>query len=249
MISPYPNPHALSCPWYDSAELFGAPNLKWCEASLCGWVSEPANTWSNVAYLLVALLVWLQCRRSAHLELRWMGPAMALMGLLSALYHASNNYLTQMFDFVGMYLLIFWLLTINLRRNGWIQMRRQVPVFVGLLLMGVLLVHLMYLSQLRFQVLIALISMAILITEFSARRDPKERVQLRNFWAGVALILLAQTASLADLNRVLCDPDNHWLQGHALWHLLSAAALYFSVQHYRQLRYPKPIRAASEDRL
>ena len=105
----YPNPHALGCPWHEAAERLGAPNIKWCESTACAWVSEPANTWSNLAYLLVALVVGWQCRRSTHPELRWMAPALFLMGLLSGIYHASNLYLTQVLDFLGMFLFIFWL--------------------------------------------------------------------------------------------------------------------------------------------
>jgi hypothetical protein len=66
IISVYPNPHPPSCPWHAGADLLGAPNIKWCEAALCGWISEPANTWSNVLYLVIGLVVYLQCRRSPH---------------------------------------------------------------------------------------------------------------------------------------------------------------------------------------
>jgi hypothetical protein len=238
MTALYPNPHPPNCPWHESANLLGAPNIKWCEAPVCGWISEPANTWSNLAFLLFALVIYQQCRNSPHAELRWMGPAMFFMGLCSGLYHASNNYLSQMADFIGMYLLIFWFLAINLRRSGWITLARQHQAFIALVLFGVALVHLMYLAQLRFQLIIAVASVAVLATEFSARRHSAiERVSLRWFWASLALLVLAQSASLADLTRLLCDPDNHFIQGHALWHLLSACALFCSVQHYRQLRY------------
>src|SRR4051812_39077167 len=46
------------CPWSELSHL-APPNLKWCEAQVCGWIVEPANTWSNLAYGLLgaALLV------------------------------------------------------------------------------------------------------------------------------------------------------------------------------------------------
>lgn len=234
----YPNPHPPSCPWHASAELLGAPNIKWCEATVCGWISEPANTWSNLLYLLIGFVVYLQCRRSAHAELRWMGPAMLLMGLSSGAYHASNNYLSQVFDFVGMFALTFWFLTINLRRNGWIAPASQKPLLAGMVLAGIGAVHLMYLRHWPFQWLIAAASVAIVATEISARlRRHAERVSPRHLVTGLVLLGVAQAASLADLQRVVCDPDNHFVQGHAVWHLVSALALYFACQHYRQLRY------------
>ena len=238
MTNLYANPHPPSCPWHASAELLGAPNIKWCEAPVCGWVSEPANTWSNVAFLVVAFVVFLQCRKSPHLELRWIGPAMFFMGLCSGVYHASNNYLSQMFDFIGMYLLLFWFLAINLRRSGFINQARQHQVFAAMVLAGIALVHFMYLANLRFQIIIAVASVAVLATEFSARRhNAIERVPLRWFAAALVLLPIAQAFSLADLTRMLCDPEDHFFQGHALWHVLSAASLYCTVQHYRQMRF------------
>lgn len=84
----------------------------------------------------------------------------------------------------------------------------------------------------------AVMGLAIIGTEFMARRRVVERVSMRHILAGLVLMALAQAASLADLSRALCDPDNHFVQGHAVWHLVSALALYCLVQHYRQLHYP-----------
>jgi hypothetical protein len=79
---------------------------------------------------------------------------------------------------------------------------------------------------------------AIVATEISAQlRSHAERVSPRHLVTGLVLLGVAQAASLADLQRVVCDPDNHFVQGHAVWHLVSALALYFACQHYRQLRY------------
>jgi hypothetical protein len=227
----YPNPHPDMCPWHEAAVAFGAPNIKWCETTLCGWISEPANTWSNLPYLVLGILVMLGPRASAC-ELRWMGPAMLLMGVFSFVYHASNNYLSQVFDFIGMYLLVFWMLVINLRRLGLVARASQRRVFAALCAGGTVLVHVMYVAELKFQLVIALATLAIVLSEWMARRV--RRVPLRNFGMGLVLLFVAQAASLADLSRVYCEPDS-WLQGHAVWHVLSAIGLYFAYRHYRDL--------------
>ena len=51
----------------------------------------------------------------------------------------------------------------------------------------------------------------------------------------IALLGAAAAASAADVSRVFCDPTNHWLQGHAIWHLLSAASLYVLFVFYREM--------------
>ena len=56
----------------------------------------------------------------------------------------------------------------------------------------------------------------------------------------MALVLLgaAAAASAADVTRIACDPTNHWISGHAVWHVLSAAALYALFLFYE--RSPSP---------
>ena len=41
------------CPWSG----FAPPDLKHCETNLAAWITTPANTWSNLAYIAVG--VWL----------------------------------------------------------------------------------------------------------------------------------------------------------------------------------------------
>jgi hypothetical protein len=51
---------------------------------------------------------------------------------------------------------------------------------------------------------------------------------------GLALLGAAGLASLADVTRAACDPES-WLQGHALWHVLSALALAALFRFYERL--------------
>ncbi|NDG85398.1 MAG: hypothetical protein EBX52_10245, partial [Proteobacteria bacterium] len=106
-----------SCPWFPVKNL-RLPNVKWCEEQLCSWIEEPANTWSNLGYILAGMVMW---RMSAGLKsrpLRFYGPAGILVGLFSFVYHASNAFALQLFDFLGMYLFLFLLIFVNLERLG-----------------------------------------------------------------------------------------------------------------------------------
>jgi hypothetical protein len=76
---------------------------------------------------------------------------------------------------------------------------------------------------------------ATLLTEYLASRAYAVPTH-RWFWTTLAIISVAFACSAADASRLWCDPTNHWLQGHALWHGLGAAALVASYFHYRQFR-------------
>ena len=43
------------CPWHDAQQTYGAPNINWCEPSTCGLISEPANSWSNLGFFIIAI--------------------------------------------------------------------------------------------------------------------------------------------------------------------------------------------------
>ena len=99
------NPHGVGCPWHSITETWGAPNVKWCEETLCQWISEPANTWSNLAYIFAAILLWKTKTKkpSVRTRLNYFSFAIAFCGIGSFIYHASNNRLTQFLDFLGMF--------------------------------------------------------------------------------------------------------------------------------------------------
>ncbi len=238
-MSYYVNPHGHSCPWYPAAELFGAPNIKWCEETLCHWISEPANTWSNGLYLILAGYIFWSATRTKQFELQWQGPAMFLMGLFSGIYHLSNNYLTQVLDFIGMYLFVYWFIILNFRRLNWVSRKNQIPLFVVLSSVSTIVLHLMYLNFIKIQFIIAAAVIVIITTEVLCFMRRIKPIKYTFFIIGAVFMALAQTASLLDAARVswICDPTNHWFQGHALWHILSAIGLTFAYKHYEQFKF------------
>jgi hypothetical protein len=242
-MSAYTNPHGLSCPWYPAAEMLGSPNIKWCEETLCQIITEPSNTWSNILFLIVSFYIYKSAKKTKQPELIWLAPAMFLMGLFSLIYHMSNNYLTQMFDFIGMYLFVFWLFVLNLRRLGAIKRENQVKLMVALSVSCTVLVHVMYLTHTKFQFIVAVAAAAIMYTEYLyfKRNRQNQNISYRNLIVGATFVAFAQISSQLDLNRVswFCDPQNHFFQGHALWHVLGAIGLTIVYKHYEQFDYSK----------
>ena len=66
-------------------------------------------------------------------------------------------------------------------------------------------------------------------------RDRKV-IQYRWFIAGWVVIGAAMAAWSLDLQGVICDPGNHWVSGHALWHLLDAFGFYCVFRYYEQFQ-------------
>lgn len=220
------------CPWYGLSEL-RLPNVDWCEAQRCATVVAPANTWSNLAYLLVALLLWWLARRSTAPQLRFFAPAAAIVGIASLIYHASYTFVLQVLDFLGMYVFCYLLITLNLRRLGVLRpddwRRRFWQLVFGTTLLTVAVDFL----EVPIQGLVFLLIVAIVATELWLRRRGPTRSP---HWFALALALLSAGAafSILDVTRRWCDPTHPILQGHAFWHVLSALSLVAAYLYYRQ---------------
>jgi hypothetical protein len=92
------------CPWAD----WERPNLSRCEQPRCAWIVTPSNSWSNLAFILAAVMLLVLNRQRDHVrslhvrELLDRFPAAAvIVGLTSFAYHASYTWFWQFFDFVG----------------------------------------------------------------------------------------------------------------------------------------------------
>lgn len=247
-----PTPIPAGCPWHDLSQL-GLPNVNWCETTLCTYVNEPANAWSNLAYVLGALWVFFVTRRSDAVQrtgpLRLFAPTLAMVGVCSFAYHATNTHVTQVLDFFGMYLFCYLLLLCNFVRLGWLEpdkfLSRLWLAVLGTTAATAVLVKLHF----PIQSIVGLLTLALIGTEaHQYRRQRRVSVtgtaqsksappyHLRAFFASLGLLLAGGVASALDVTRTLCDPDNHVVQGHAVWHVLTAASLVVAFYHYRQAR-------------
>jgi hypothetical protein len=231
----YQNPHPQGCPWHSFAESYGAPNIKWCEETLCSWISEPANAWSNIAYFIaVFIILYLGIKNQHHSLLRRFPVVIFLMGFFSFIYHLSNFYGTQIFDFVGMFFLLGWTTGFNLIRLGKLK-RNQLWIYMSAIILSLTgLVHLMYLTNIKFQLIMAVGAVFIIITEIMTAKLKK--LHYHWFVGSLIMIAIAFGVSILDHTKIWCHPSDHGLfsQGHALWHWLSGFAMIGIYKHYSQ---------------
>jgi hypothetical protein len=228
------------CPWYDWYEKFGAPNAKWCEERLCTWVNEPANAWSNLAYLIVAVLILVHAKKDKNKNFFHIGITVVLMFLGSFIYHASNNWGTQILDFLGMFFWTNLLINYNLERIG--LLKNQSQKLISYLLLNIVAIGILFwfrAQDIFYQNIIAGSSAIIGITELFAQLEYKKRhhhfQSIKYFLLALLSLGCAQICAQIDLHRIYCDPTNHWIQGHAAWHLLAAVGVYLSFIHYQKV--------------
>ncbi|MFP5384610.1 MAG: ceramidase domain-containing protein [Bacteriovoracia bacterium] len=231
----YQNPHNPGCPWHSITESQGAPNIKWCEETLCQWISEPANTWSNLGYLIVAVIMtYLAIKKKEPFNLKIFGPIIFFMGAMSFYYHLSNFYGSQILDFVGMFFFVGWAIGMNFIRLDKLKSEKLVPFVLVFSLLMTGIMHWMYLTNIKFQMLVLISGIIILITEIAAQK--KQHNHMKWFWTTIGILIVAFGFSISDGQRLWCSPKNHgWFsQGHALWHWTAAIGMFTIYKHYSQ---------------
>ena len=226
---------APQCPWYGLSEL-AKPNVKWCEASMCGWVTEPANTWSNMAYLFLAILMYKYVKDNKLNGSNGFIAATLFTGASSFIYHASYTAFFQFFDFLAMIIFLALPLTLNAVRAGIIEKNNAKTFGITLTIIGSILTVVFYFTHIPMQGLILFMVLALIGTEFAANKRKPREIQYKNFFVGLGLIATAATFSVLDVTRTMCNPHNHFVQGHALWHCFSAGSLYFAFKFYMQFQ-------------
>ena len=81
-------------------------------------------------------------------------------------------------------------------------------------LAGMTLVHIMYRFNMKFQLVVALAVVALLVAEYKAYK--KQAVDMSRLYMGLFAYFIAQITNFIDLQRYACDPDHTWLHGHVL---------------------------------
>jgi hypothetical protein len=222
-----------------------------CEAARDGWVRQPANTWSNLGFVVAGLLVaWRAGRRDLLGDVlpRHAGIAPAygcvvvLLGPASAAMHATQSELGGQLDLLSMYLVASFAAAYALMRRAG-QGRLFFWQVFSLAVAGCEVVGLAgddvpvvtYAGNLAFA---ALLLTAVVVEVGLWRRADGTRTDLR--WGCAALGTILVAFAIWNVTKSLwCDPHS-LLQGHAAWHLLDAASAYLLLRFWASERLTQP---------
>jgi hypothetical protein len=159
-------------------------------------------------------------------------------GIGSFFYHASETWIGAIADYLGMYLGSTYMLTMNLHR--YFMWPRRVLTFIYWMVLAVLLMTMIYFPAISRVVYGTTAASSCLVLEslIYLRNKRNHRVIQYRWLGGVWLLFtLAYLVWILDESRVACDPQNHYFNGHALWHVLNAMSLYFLFRYYRQFAW------------
>lgn len=216
------------CPWSG----YAPATIAFCERRLCAWVVEPSNAWSNLAYLLVGFLILRRLSGRPATALSVIGVGAIVLGLGSFAFHATGVRVFEVVDVAGMYVLSGLGLTFALQRLlGWGD-GVAVACFAALTLGSSLLM--VALGTDGIVVFIVQITAMVLIEVGLRARNPPGAS--RWILAAVAVLVVAYGIWNLDFRGIVCDPDNHFVNGHAIWHALTAVSIYLFYRFQEAVR-------------
>jgi hypothetical protein len=190
-----------------------------CELVRSGFPTQPVATWSSLAYVVAGLWVVLVAGRAGtdQVAARAAGALVVLAGLGSVVYHGLGGELSRWVHDAG----FLWALAFMAACEGIARpsaLFRQAIVFGGAVIGAAAAVPMLT------NPMLAVVGGAVAWAE-SVRWPARPRSERRAL-VGVAGLLLAAGAAylLGRTGSPICEPGSA-VQLHAVWHLLTAAAL------------------------
>jgi hypothetical protein len=206
------------CPW----GAYAPGTIAFCERRLCAWVVEPSNAWSNVAYLVVgAVILWRHGRRPS---LALIGAASIAIGLGSFSFHGTGTRVGELIDVSAMYLMSCLGLIFALQRVAPMHEATLVGAYLAMvaastaaMIVGGSNGILVFAGELTAGV-------ALELYLYRQRRGAADYRAMRRLVGSFALAFFIWNL---DKWGVVCAPDNHLVTGHAVWHTLTALAIFY----------------------
>lgn len=212
----------------------------YCEAIGPGIAAQPANSWSNLGFTAVGLLVLLDAGRRRmgtsriSVEDRYAvlyGAVGVFLGFGSFAFHGSLRAWGGYLDVISMHAFLAFMLAYDLARIHDRAWRWFLAWFSALLTAFSVLVLVLppEHGKTLFAVLVGVTLLGEAAVSYPALRPwAPTRIDARRmpwFWAGLGVFAAAFV--VWNLSRTVgpwCDPASP-IQGHALWHLLSAVSV------------------------
>ena len=227
---------------------FGAPAHlaeEYCEAARPGLIKQPANTWSNISFIISGLTIgWLLMRRTFARNNNsitqnafygtFYSSLVVLLGPGSMAMHATMGELGGFFDTLSMYLVASYTIAYASERFFNLRPLHFLGIFVVILSVFLLFEdkpwHILfwYFGDTMFMFFISLTILIEMLNSYVKKMQHDKRWGL----AALASILLAFFIwNISKTGTSLCDPYSV-IQGHAIWHILDAVSTFCLFMFY-----------------
>lgn len=211
----------------------------WCEAPrLNALIVEPANTWTNISYIIAAIFIFRLSYKTKFAQSNSMtkdkrftylyAGSLFFLGLGSFFFHASLTFWGQWFDVMGMYLITFYFIAYNFVRSGYFKFSKfSFTYLLSVALAGALIYYIPESRRYLFGLSIGIILVSSLIINHKIKAQINHRV----LYSALGVFAFGFLFWNLDKFKVLCDPYALF-NGHGVWHFCGGLAAYLLYRYY-----------------
>jgi hypothetical protein len=213
------------CPWLQFPQQIDPHPF--CEERLCAWIAEPANTWTNIGFLIAAILIH-RTQTDAHETKRLFARATFVLFVCSALFHATGTVFGKLADVSAMFVLSMGILSLAAKRYFRLTDRKTEIFYVAGLAISLTFLFITKVGNILFGAEL----LAAAIFEALVWRRDSSAINVKWAIGSLVSLVIAFTFWKMDVAGIFCQPSNHILTGHGIWHLLTASSIYFLFRAY-----------------
>jgi hypothetical protein len=217
------------CPWMD----YPRGNFPLCEEALCEWIRQPANTYSNIGFLIVAfVLIYLYIKKQSVNGLGF-GICSIFIGAASFMAHSSGTKLFGFFDFAAIFSAFSLYAAQNMIYTKSMKTKDTLAIFALFFIPATILLYNFIILR---EVIFATFVIGLLIWEAQILKAQGLPFLVTSNKKMLGIFLLGTVFLALDASKIICDPQNHFFQMHSLWHICCATSIYFLTRHLDQHR-------------
>lgn len=209
-----------------------------CFCELPRWgtsILQPSNSLSSFGFVFVGCYLIFEAHSAERASVFSTGATIIygigaiIVGVGSALLHATLSLWGQFADVLGMYLVSGFSLVYAL--TSIFGLKRNKAAIYYVLLCTILAIILIMAPEVRRWLFLVILIIA-LVAEIAFARPMRMGVKLRYILLANLALIVAFGIWTLDQQQIICIPTS-WLQGHAVWHFLGAASLFLTSRYYR----------------
>lgn len=202
----------------------GTPFLWYCEEVLKTGIAQPANASSSIFIIFLSVVVFWQFIKKKSIYVLLLALGFSLAGLSTLIYHIYYNFPLEVFDLFTIYFLFSILLAsfIQIRKN--LSAKQVLSIVFRISIISSVVYALLPPLGLTIH------SIGILYILMShLKSDNKDKKLL---YYSLLFFVSGITIWFFDITKIICNPANHIIQGHQIWHILASLGVYFLLKYH-----------------
>lgn len=215
---------AQQCPWSQ----YPTGHFPQCEAKLCEWIRQPSNAYSNIGFLIVGILLLALFLKKKSRHGFDFGIATIIVGLCSFGAHSTGILTFTFLDFAGIFFTFAVFAATNTIYDEKIKLKNTLLVALIYFIPPTLLMY--FVTGTR-EIIFATFVIGLLYWESLILKKQGKGFLVKSMKKVLFVFGLAVICLFLDATKIICNPDNHIVQMHALWHIFNAISIFYLAKH------------------